>query len=57
MLCTEWWTLTNHDNYCISKFHQQINNGSMKKQLSHMMILEILSIAIINFYTGMPDEL
>ena len=66
-LCSDWWELTDEEDYTIAKFEkalikdenqQQGDQGNqLKLQLRHMMVLEILSIAVVNYYTSSPDIL
>ena len=56
-LCSDWWELTDEDDYSVSKFEKAIKDDKLKRQLRHMMTLEILSIAVVNYYTSSPDVL
>lgn len=56
-LCSDWWELTDEDDYCVAKFEKAIKDDKLKKQLRHMMQLEILSVAVVNYYTSSPDVL
>jgi len=56
-LCSEWWELTDEDDYSIAKFEKAIKDDKTKRNLKHMMSLEILSIAVVNYYTSSPDVL
>jgi hypothetical protein len=56
--CSDWWTLTDEESYTVFKFEKEIKNcDKMKRSLSSMMVLEILSIAVINYFTSSPDVL
>jgi DNA polymerase III alpha subunit (gram-positive type) len=56
-LCSDWWELTDEDDYSIAKFEKAIIDDKTKKELKTMMTLEILSIAVVNYYTSSPDVL
>jgi hypothetical protein len=56
-LCSEWWELTDEDDYSIAKFEKAIKDDKTKRNLKYMMSLEILSIAVVNYYTSSPDVL
>ena len=36
-LCSDWWELTDEDDYCVAKFEKAIKDDKLKKQLRHMM--------------------
>jgi uncharacterized membrane-anchored protein len=56
-LCSEWWELTDEDDYSISKFEKTIKDDRARKDIRYQMTLEILSIAVVNYYTSSPDVL
>ena len=56
-LCSDWWELTDEDDYTVAKFEKAYKEEKLKRQLRHMMTLEILSIAVVNYYTSSPDVL
>ena len=56
-LCSDWWELTDEDDYCIAKFEKAIKDDRVRKDLRNQMTLEILSIAVVNYYTSAPDVL
>ena len=56
-MCSDWWELTDEDNYSMSKFQKAIKDEKLKNKLKYMMIVEVLSIAIVNYYTSSPDVL
>jgi hypothetical protein len=56
-LCSDWWELTDEDDYSIAKFEKAIKDEKTKREIKHMMTLEILSIAVVNYYTSSPDVL
>jgi hypothetical protein len=56
-LCSDWWELTDEDEYCVAKFEKAIKDDRTKQQIKYQMTLEILSIAVVNYYTSSPDIL
>ena len=56
-LCSDWWELTDEDDYSVSKFEKAIKDDKLKRELRLQMTLEILSIAVVNYYTSSPDVL
>jgi hypothetical protein len=56
-LCSDWWELTDEDDYSIAKFEKAIIDDKTKRDFKMMMTLEILSIAVVNYYTSSPDVL
>jgi len=56
-LCSDWWELTDEDDYSIAKFEKAIKEERTKRDFKQMMTLEILSIAVVNYYTSSPDVL
>lgn len=56
-LCSEWWELTDEDDYSVSKFERSIKDDRVRKDFRCQMTLEILSIAVVNYYTSSPDIL
>ena len=56
-LCSDWWELTDEDDYSIAKFEKAIKDEKTKRDIRQMMTLEILSIAVVNYYTSSPDVL
>lgn len=56
-LCSDWWELTDEDDYSVSKFEKVIKDDKTKRDLKTQMTLEILSIAVVNYYTSSPEVL
>ena len=56
-LCSDWWELTDEDDYSIVKFERAIKDEKVRRELRVQMTLEILSIAVVNYYTSAPDVL
>ena len=56
-LCSDWWELTDEDDYSIAKFEKAIKDDKVRRELRNQMTLEILSIAVVNYYTSAPDVL
>jgi hypothetical protein len=56
-LCSDWWELTDEDDYTISKFEKAFKDDKVRRDLRTQMTLEILSIAVVNYYTSAPEVL
>ena len=56
-LCSEWWEFTDEDDYSVCKFEKAIKDDKIRKDLRYQMTLEILSIAVVNYYTSSPEVL
>ena len=56
-LCSDWWELTDEDDYSVAKFEKAIKDDRIRKDIRNQMTLEILSIAVVNDYTSSPDVL
>mmetsp|Transcript_7515 Transcript_7515/g.12694 ORF Transcript_7515/g.12694 Transcript_7515/m.12694 type:complete len:185 (+) Transcript_7515:118-672(+) len=56
-LCSDWWELTDEDDYSVAKFEKAVKEERVKRDVRTMMTLEILSIAVVNYYTSSPDVL
>ena len=56
-LCSDWWELTDEDDYSVAKFEKAIKDDRIRKDIRNQMTLEILSIAVVNYYTSSPDVL
>ena len=56
-LCSEWWELTDEDDYSVAKFEKAIKDDKTRRDIRHQMTLEILSIAVVNYYTSSPEVL
>jgi hypothetical protein len=56
-LCSEWWEFTDEDDYSVAKFEKAIKDDRLKRDIRLQMTLEILSIAVVNYYTSSPDIL
>jgi len=54
-LCSDWWELTDEDDYAVSKFQAAYKDERAKKDIKQMMALEILSIAVVNYFTSSPE--
>jgi len=53
-LCSDWWELTDEDDYTINKFMHAYKDEKVKRELKLQMCLEILSIAVVNYFTSSP---
>ena len=56
-LCSEWWEYTDEDDYTVAKFEKAIKDDRVKRDVRYQMTLEILSIAVVNYYTSSPEVL
>jgi hypothetical protein len=54
-LCSEWWELTDEDDYTVSKFFKVYREEKARKEIKQQMSIEILSIAIVNYFTSSPE--
>jgi uncharacterized membrane protein YwzB len=54
-LCSDWWELTDEDVYQISNFEKVYKDEKAKKEIKMMMVLEILAIAVANYFTSTPE--
>lgn len=54
-MCSDWWELTDEDEYSLSKFEKVFKEEKTKKELRFMMVLEILAIAVANYFTSTPE--
>ena len=54
-LCSEWWELTDEDDYTISKFYKVYKDEKSRREIKQQMSIEILSIAIVNYFTSSPE--
>ena len=54
-LCSDWWECTDEDDYTFSKFIKAYKEERARKEIKQQMALEILSIAIVNYYTSSPE--
>ena len=49
-LCSDWWEYTDEDDYTINKFIKAYRDEKARREIKQQMALEILSIAIVNYY-------
>ena len=54
-MCSDWWEYTDDDEYQIAKFEKVFKEEKSKKEIKIMMVLEILAIAIANYFTSAPE--
>lgn len=54
-LCSDWWELTDEDEYQISKFEKVYKEEKCKKEIKMTMVLEILAISVTNYFTSTPE--
>lgn len=53
--CSDWWELTDEDDYAMSKFEKALKEEKSKKEIRIMMIVEILAVAAANYFTNAPE--
>ena len=51
-MCSDWWELTDEDEYAVTNFAKQFNDERAKRDLKQLVCLEILSIAVVNYFTS-----
>eukprot|EP00347_Sterkiella_histriomuscorum_P022565 403338002 len=54
-LCSDWWEMTDEDEYSVSKFEKAFKEEKSKKEIKSMMVLEILAVAVANYFTNAPE--
>lgn len=54
-MCSDWWELTDEDEYTVNNFAKAFNDEKAKRELKQLICLEILSIAIVNYFTSSPE--
>lgn len=54
-LCSDWWELTDEAEYAVAQFSKATRDDKAKRDLKHQMVLEILSIAVVNYFTSSPE--
>lgn len=55
-LCSEWWELTDEDDYTVAKFQKAFyKDERASRSIKQQMSIEILSIAIVNYFTSSPE--
>ena len=54
-LCSEWWEHTDEDDYTIAKFYKAYKEERSRREIKQQMSIEILSIAIVNYFTSSPE--
>lgn len=54
-LCSDWWELTDEEGYAVAQFTKVFNDERAKKDLYSLMVLEILSVAVLNYYISCPE--
>lgn len=55
--CSDWWELTDEEEYSIIKFEKVLKDEKLKKEIKAAMALEVLSVAVTNYYTSAPELL
>lgn len=54
-MCSDWWEMTDEDEYSVAKFEKAFKEEKSKKELKIMMVLEILAVAVANYFTNAPE--
>ena len=54
-MCSDWWEQTDEDDYTVNKFMKAYREEKARKEIKQQMALEILSIAIVNYFTSSPE--
>lgn len=54
-LCSDWWEMTDEDEYSIAKFEKAFKEEKAKKEIKILMVLEILAVAVANYFTNAPE--
>lgn len=54
-LCSEWWECTDEDDYTVAKFYRAYRDEKARREIKHQMSIEILSIAIVNYFTSSQE--
>jgi hypothetical protein len=47
--------MTDEDEYSISKFEKAFKEEKTKKEIKVLMVLEILAVAVANYFTNAPE--
>lgn len=54
-MCSDWWELTDEDEYSVNSFVKAFNDEKAKREFKQLICLEILSIAVVNYFTSSPE--
>jgi hypothetical protein len=54
-MCSDWWELTDEDEYAVNVFAKAFGDDRAKKEIKQLICLEILSIAVVNYFTSSPE--
>jgi hypothetical protein len=54
-LCSDWWELTDEEDYSMVKLEKALKDEKLKKELKIAMSLEVLSVAVCNYFTSAPE--
>lgn len=54
-LCSEWWEKTDDEDYTVAKFYKAYRDEKVRRELKQQMSIEILSIAIVNYFTSSQE--
>ena len=54
-LCSDWWELTDEEEYSLVKFERIYKEEKQKKELRCMIAFELLVVAVVNYFTSSPE--
>lgn len=53
--CSDWWELTDEEEYQVNSFMKAYADERLKRDFKQLISLEILSIAVVNYFTSSPE--
>lgn len=54
-LCSDWWELTDEEDYSLVKLEKVLKEEKLRKELRAAMALEVLCVAVCNYFTSAPE--
>lgn len=54
-LCSDWWELTDEEDYSLVKLEKVLKEDKLRKELRAAMALEVLCVAVCNYFTSAPE--
>jgi len=54
-LCSDWWELTDEEDYSLVKLEKVLKEDKLRKELRAAMALEVLCVAVSNYFTSAPE--